>query len=499
MGKNNVQIDWPPWESMINERFVPLVENTDRYLILYGGRGSSKSNAVAKILIYRCLTEPYFRFILTRKYYTTIRNSQYKNLKDLIETLGLSKLFKFRTQPYEIECINGNMFVSAGCDEPQKIKSIKDPSGVWYEEDIIDEESWITITTSIRTTKANYLQEIFTINPEVEGDYRENWFFKRFFQKWWSPQNLNHIGMMKVDFGNRTVNMTYTVHHSDHTDNVWLPDEFRAFLAKMRIDNPYYYEIYSKGVWGNKVVGGRFYHEFDRKRHTAVLSRRPYPQYGGYNPERSLHISYDFNVRPYMTMIIAQIIGTKIYIIDEIAAKEPHNSTPAITRMFANKYQNQKARVYVYGDPAGRAESTRNEQDNNEYAIIKRILATFSPQVRVDRKAPSVELRGQFINEVFKNNFSGLSITIDEKCTNLIDDMMYLLEASDGTKHKHRVKDKESGVTYEQRGHFSDALDYFVCKAFKAEWRAYKRGDKYATGFQYIVEKQPLFSREFFT
>ena len=495
--QRDINVDWPAWESMINESFVPLVNNTDRYLILYGGRGSSKSNAIAKILIYRCSTEPYFRFILARKFYNTIRNSQFKTLKDLIESMGLHALFDFRTQPFEITCKNGNMFISAGADEPQKIKSIKDPTGVWYEEDVIDEDSWITITTSIRTTKARFLQEIFTINPEVEGDYRENWFFKRFFQAWWNEHKLNHEGLSVVHFGDKPIELTYTVHHSDHTHNVWLPDEFRAFLSKMRTENPYYYDVYSRGIWGNKVVGGRFYMEFDRKRHVLNLNHRQAHTYTGYNPEKGLHISFDFNVRPYMTLVIAQVVGKCLYIIDEIAATEPNNNTPNLCRLFAKKYDRQLAKIYVYGDPAGRSETTRTAQSDNEYTIIKKILGKFNPQIRVDRRAPGVELRGQFINECFKTNFGGIRITVDEKCTNMIDDLMYCLAASDGTKHKARVKDKESGVSFEQRGHFSDALDYMMCKLFKEEWRMYKRGDQYAMGFQYIMEKEPIFANPY--
>ena len=54
-------VQWCEWDEILNNRFVPLVDNTDRYLICYGGRGSSKSVFAAKKLIYRCLSEDYFR------------------------------------------------------------------------------------------------------------------------------------------------------------------------------------------------------------------------------------------------------------------------------------------------------------------------------------------------------------------------------------------------------------------------------------------------------
>ena len=45
-----ISVNWCKWEKIVNKSFIPLIDNKDRYLILYGGRGSSKSNAIAKNL-----------------------------------------------------------------------------------------------------------------------------------------------------------------------------------------------------------------------------------------------------------------------------------------------------------------------------------------------------------------------------------------------------------------------------------------------------------------
>src|SRR6202044_1610908 len=119
----------------------------DRYLILYGGRGSSKSNFVAKKLIYRCLTEKYFRYILIRNTYNSIKESSYQTLVDIIVELGLKDLFEFKKNPLEIVCKNGNRFMARGCDDVTTLKSISDPCGCWWEEDIPSESDFITVTT----------------------------------------------------------------------------------------------------------------------------------------------------------------------------------------------------------------------------------------------------------------------------------------------------------------------------------------------------------------
>ena len=312
-------VQWAKWSELINPSFFNLVNNQDRYLILYGGRGSSKSDFAAKKMVYRCLTEKYFRYVLIRNTYSSIKDSSYQNIKDTIYSLGLEELFEFKLQPLEIHCKNGNSFLARGCDDTLKLKSIKDATGIWYEEDIISENDFITITTGIRTLKATYLQEIFTINPEVEGNFQENWFWIKFFKDKPVGQTFSDSVTLKID-ENESVDMNYTVHHSTYKDNRWLPKEFKAFLMQLKITNPYYWDVYCNGNWGNRVFGGLFYKGFNVAEN--VVDRE-------YNELEPLHIAFDFNVNPYMSLSIWQLSGSSAYLIDEIAMKYPDNSTKA--------------------------------------------------------------------------------------------------------------------------------------------------------------------------
>jgi PBSX family phage terminase large subunit len=247
-------IEWGAWSDLVNERFIPLVENRDRYLILYGGRGSSKSDFAAKKLIFRCINEPYFLYMLIRNTYSSIKESSYETIKQTIITLGLEEFFTFKTSPLEIICkLNGNRFIARGCDDVTSIKSVKDPTGAFYEEDIISSSDFITITSSIRTSRAEYLQEIFTINPEVKtGDYMNNWLWQRFFQ---GHDELSFSSKTTVDIGNgETISNSYTVMHSTYKDNRWIRPESLAEVLSMEKTNPYYYTVYTLGRWGNKVL-----------------------------------------------------------------------------------------------------------------------------------------------------------------------------------------------------------------------------------------------------
>lgn len=458
-------INWCKWDKIINTHFIPLLECKDRYVIMYGGRGSSKSNFEAKKLIYRCLTEKYFRHILVRNTYATIKDSSYQTLKDIIFELGLNELFEFKLQPLEIHCVNGNMFLARGCDDTQKIKSVKDPTGIWWEEDIPTESDFITVTTSVRTTKAAYLQETFTINPETEGNYQDNWFWKMFFK---DHNELSFRDTTELKFNeDQKISLSYTVHHSTHEHNKWLPDSFRAFLMNLKITNPYYWEVYCNGKWGNKQLGGRFYKNFDLGRNTHTVK---------YNPSISLHISFDFNVNPYMSLSIWQMVGQSAYQIDEIAMKDPNNTIKDTCKEFTRKYITHNAGLFIYGDPSGRKEDVGREKGFNYFKEIEQELSRFKPSVMLSKMAPPVVMRGNFINSIFDGTYPDVKIYISESSTYLKDDLLFGLQAADGTKHKVKVKD-DMGVSHEKYHHFSDGLDYFICKAFAEDFQKYQSGD----------------------
>lgn len=459
-----IRIKWPKWRKIINDKFVPLTKCTDRYVVLYGSRGSSKSDFVAKQLVFNCLTHKYFKCILYRKKYNTIQESSYENIKQTIYTLGLQDLFTFRTSPLSITCINGNRFIARGGDDPQSLKSIKDPTCVWYEEDVPDEEDFATITLTIRSGKADVLQEYFTINPEIEGDFTENWFWKRFFE---GHTELSYRTTTTIEVETRKVEFSVTIHHSVYQDNRWLPDAVKAQIEGYKLTNQYLYSVYAKGLWTRKQTGGNFYKLFDRSRNTAPAT---------YNPKLPLHITFDFNVNPYITLCIWQIEGKVGRQVDEICLPSPQNRTEALCRAFVAKYPGHDTGLFIYGDPSGMQEDTRTEKGYNDFVIIQRSLAKYKPTLRVSKAAPPVVMRGNWINGVFAHNEGGLTFIIGDHCGKTISDYMYLKEAPDGTKAKIKEKNQETGVTFEKYGHCSDANDYLLCYAFAHEFAMYQKG-----------------------
>jgi hypothetical protein len=257
------------------------------------------------------------------------------------------------------------------------------------------------------------------------------------------------------------------------TDNV--DKDGKLNLPQAYIDNlsnlPIFeYMVFVEGNWDIQLkTGGEFYKCFNIASQIKTLK---------YDPNIALHLSFDFNVNPYMTCTVWQIQSKKAMQIGEICTKSPNNTTKGICNEVKRQYQGHNSGCFIYGDPSGSKEDTRTEKGFNDYTIIRTELTDFKPSMRVQGKAPSVVMRGNFINTIFSSEYDGIKVEIDSRCTNTLNDYLYLKEDSDGTKKKEHGKDPATGISFEKYGHTSDANDYFLCTAFANEYIKYQRGGK---------------------
>jgi hypothetical protein len=215
------------------------------------------------------------------------------------------------------------------------------------------------------------------------------------------------------------------------------------------------YKLFTKerNVIENKIVGGL-------------------PQL--YDKTQPLHLTFDFNVVPYVTCCIHQMRGKRVIQIDEILLRHPRNRTEDVCKDFRTKYHDHASKVYVYGDPAGRHEDTRSEKGSNDFTIIMQNLSRFKTEKRVDEKAPPVAMRIGWINAIFATNLGGIEFSIGSNCIKTIADYQFGKEDSDGTKLKEVVKDPITKQSYQLYHHITDANDYFLCRAFAKEFAVYQ-------------------------
>ena len=136
-----------------------------RYKIAYGGRGSSKSWTIARILLLKAMQSP-IRVLCLREIQDSIKDSVHKLLKDQIDLLELQG---FIVQNDSIRHENGSEFLFKGLyTNLSKIKSFEGVDYCWIEEgESISALSWQILDPTIRKPNS----EIWiSFNPRYEND-----------------------------------------------------------------------------------------------------------------------------------------------------------------------------------------------------------------------------------------------------------------------------------------------------------------------------------------
>lgn len=144
----------PPFRSLHRD----IRAHAHREYWLRGGRGSGKSSFISLELILEMLRDGDVNAIIYRKVAATLRESVYEQMIWAVEQLGLSRYFRFRLSPLELEYLpTGQRILFRGADDPGKSKSIKLARGyfglLWLEE--LDEFSGMD---DVRTIKASVLR-----------------------------------------------------------------------------------------------------------------------------------------------------------------------------------------------------------------------------------------------------------------------------------------------------------------------------------------------------
>lgn len=465
-------------EEVFLSPYRPLLNSTADIDFLWGGRDSGKSVFIAQRLLLKCLSAKYFRGILVKKTAESIKDSQWQLLQDWAVKWGIDKYFYFKVSPLEIICtLNGNKFICRGCDNPGKLKSISNPSDVWYEEgNQLTEADYITISTTLRSEHGK-VKEWFSFNPEADDDYEDFWLYRDFFKEYFEKGETTFNGTHVIELSDGSKHeLKYTSTHTVYQDNPHCTPDRIARHEQLRKTNPYYYNVFTKGLWGRRIAGGEFYKCYKQEKHVARNE---------YNPDLPLHLTFDSNVNPYMTGLVFQIDGKKVMQLNEFLLPHPRNTSLAVCDEFERKYPEHSSGLYIYGDPAMLKQSTADEttvrvkeKDYSEFTKIMNRLSKYRPQLRVPRAYPPVKPRGMFMNSIFEDNYGGIEILFHEDCRKTQLDFANGKEASDGTKHKQKVKDEITEVQYEKYHHVTDATDYMICAAFPDEFSSYLRGSE---------------------
>lgn len=230
--------------------YIPIIKCRKRYMLLYGGRSSAKSDQAAQKMIILCRTEKNFKGVCLRKIYADIKDSQFDTMWDVITRNGWEDEFVYTKSPLEMRHCSGRKILARGLDKPAKLKSITNPTVVWAEEaDELKLDDFIKSDTSIRhPDPSTLLQFIFTFNPENEGGWINDYFFPH-KSEYEDPEGNHTFVKSKIA---DTVIMHSTYKHNDYTT-----EGNRAViknLARLGVDSNYY-RVYVLGLWGSALRG----------------------------------------------------------------------------------------------------------------------------------------------------------------------------------------------------------------------------------------------------
>lgn len=214
-------------EAENNPAFIPLFADKHRFLVLKGGGGSGKSIFAGRKLIERCICEKNHRFLVVRKVAKTLRESCFQQLRGQITEAYPDISVVINQTDMSITFPNTNSrILFSGCDDPEKLKSIYNITGMWIEEaSELTEADFNQLDIRLRGETEFYKQIILSFNPVSVM----HWLKKRFFD-----QHDNRVKLSETTY----------------KDNRFLDDEAKAVLEGFKDSDPYYYEVYCLGQWG---------------------------------------------------------------------------------------------------------------------------------------------------------------------------------------------------------------------------------------------------------
>lgn len=437
---------------------IDYLQDQTTNLVLYGGAaGSGKSFLIALWQILNRLNMPGTRGYIARESgLKDIKNSILITFFDVCGVLGIMDKIKYNDQKSYIDFFNGSRIVLLDAfyypSDPNfdRLGSTEYTDGAIEEGITINKKAQQVLLSRTRYKHNEFnivAKQLITCNPG-EGFLRDEVVIPAL------------EGRLRKEY-------KFVQSFIDSNPN---KDFVNTYKGTLKLMDDYDRARLLHGDWfAQPKTGGEFYKKFDEKLNVKKLQ---------YDSSLPLHITFDFNVNPYMTCCIWQVQGLHAKQIDEITLKTPRNTTRETCKEFAYRYKDHKAGLFVYGDPSGKAEDTRTEKGQNDFRIIQLALEDYKPSLRVQSKAPGVAARGNFINACFEGKIEGVTIEIGDTNTNTISDYNFVKEAPDGTKAKTKITDPTTKVRYEKHGHTSDANDYFITFVFSAEFDTYQRGNK---------------------
>lgn len=443
------------------EEFIQAVFSGNYEFILYGGaiRGG-KTFCGLGTLILLSKVYPGSRWCVVRKTLQVIKQNTYPSW-DKIKPVNF--VLKHDKDVHTVTFVNGSQIIFFG-ENYERDKEFNRWRGLEVNGFLLEEINELQEKGYFKAVErcGSYVIPATRENPQPKQpkplimatcNPTYGWVKQRFYDKW----------------KNNTLSPKHLYISSKIWDNPFISEEYKESLKQMP---QYEYEVFVNGNWEVQLkTGGEFWKNFELEEHVRPVLA----------DSTIYHISMDSNVYPYISITLWQMKNiNEVYEVSqvhEICAIDPLNTATASGRLLKEYLTSigNKETVFIYGDPSTKARNTIDDDKKTFYdKFTDEIKKGHRIQDKMFTKAPSVSATGDFINEIYAGNIPGIKITIGENCKTSISDYIATKQDKDGGMAKTRVKDPNTGVSYEPNGHLSDTKRYFLIKAFESEFQKWQ-------------------------
>ena len=277
----------------LNKKYKQLYENTTRFFIITGGRGSGKSfevGAFASALSF----ETGHKILFTRYTMKSANDSIIPEFQEKIELIGANHLFdinksEIKNKQSGSDILFRGIKTSSG-DQTANLKSLKGIT-TWIldeAEELVNESVFDKINWTVRQ-KGKQNRIIIMLNPST----KEHWIYKRFFES---------VGVQEGFCGSKG-DVTYI--HTSYLDNLEnLEQSFLDDIQRVKETNIKKYNHVILGGWLDKAEG-------------VVFTNWEFGTFNPDNLQTSFGQDYGFSIDPTTLVEVAIDKAKKIIYIKE--------------------------------------------------------------------------------------------------------------------------------------------------------------------------------------
>ena len=241
-----------------------------------------------------------------------------------------------------------------------------------------------------------------------------------------------------------TVRLKFRSTHVTYHDNPYVTPQRIAFHESLKVTNPYWYRVFTEGLFGNKLNESPYAFAFNRASQVSDGIRIPHPVLNRAHP---VILSWDFNRNP-MSCLVIQNYDMKAMVLEAI--RIPNSGVDAMCEHILAKYPG--CLFLVTGDYNGDNTSSLYEEQVTHYLLIKKYLKLSENQIKI-KPNPKQAKNSTHVNTVL-SYYEVIIHGVNAK--GLVFDLENVKRRADGTILK---ADRDKA---EQQSDLLDCFRYFV-------------------------------------